>query len=207
MSDDRTQTYFALYGLIRHRMATDGPGVNTLAALAGCPASCRYCLNAKLLKRTDARRVSPEELLEKVMIDACYMLPTGGGVTFGGGEPLLQAKAILSFARIKPDWMKLNVETSLQAEPESVRLLLPFVDRWIIDVKALDPETYTAYTDLSPGLLLDNLSLLRKECPEKCHLRVPDIPGFVSPEQADRSAKELKSQGFPFIERFAYVIR
>ena len=198
---------FFLHDVCRHRMATDGPGVNTLVALAGCPASCRYCLNAEILKKQKVRRGTTEQLLKKVSQDACYMLATGGGVVFGGGEPLLQSEAIRDFGEKKPSWMKLLIETSLQAEEQAVRDLIAYTDLWIIDVKAEDPKIYQTYTGLSPVRMLHNLEVLIGEVPEKCLVRVPAIPGFVTEEEADRYAARLKKTGCQKIDRFTYTIR
>ena len=200
-------TDFFIHGNCRHRMATDGPGINTLVAIAGCPASCRYCINKAVLKRTDARRVSPEALLAEVMNDACYMLVTGGGVTFGGGEPLLQHEAILAFARIRPAWMKINIETSLQAELIRVDSLIPFVDQWIVDAKAQDPKVYERYTGLTQDKLVRNLALLKDSVPDRLTVRVPSIPDYVSVQEADAFAEQLEKEGFLKLDRFAYIIK
>ena len=81
-----------LINIARLRMETDGDGVTTLIASAGCPLSCKYCINRPILDRKDnVRMVSPEELLEMVRIDDLYFQATGGGIVFGGGESLLHA--------------------------------------------------------------------------------------------------------------------
>ena len=84
---------FPLLSLARLRIGIDGQGVTTLAAGAGCPLSCRWCINGKLLREAPAERVSAAELLERVRIDDLYFRATGGGVTFGGGEALLHVGA------------------------------------------------------------------------------------------------------------------
>lgn len=198
---------FHVLAVRRHRMGIDGSGINTLAALSGCPASCRYCLNAEVLSRGKWKDMTPEQLLEEVSVDMCYMLPTGGGVTFGGGEPLLQSRAIEAFAAIRPAWMKLNLETSLQADEEAVERLIPHTDLWIIDLKAPDEETYKRYTGLSKRAAERSLELLQKNVPERCRLRIPAIPGYVTEEAADNYAERLAERGFKNIERFSYVVR
>ncbi len=76
----------------RLRMGTDGKGVTTLVCFHGCPLSCKYCVNDHC-HQTDTERAdyTPEELISVLSIDEPYFLMTGGGVAFGGGEPLLQA--------------------------------------------------------------------------------------------------------------------
>lgn len=76
-------------------MGTDGHGITTLVAFHGCPLKCKYCLNPQCLKK-DAKILikTPEEVMEILLKDELYFLATKGGVTFGGGEPLLRAEFI-----------------------------------------------------------------------------------------------------------------
>ena len=74
----------------RHRMESDGQGVTTLVCFYGCPLRCKWCINPfTFAPDTKCAPMTPEMLYEKVKVDELYFLATGGGVTFGGGEPLL----------------------------------------------------------------------------------------------------------------------
>ncbi len=103
-------TRFPLLGLSRLRMQTDGTGVTTLVAGAGCPLSCKWCINRRILSEKRAEFLSPQELFARVRCDDLYFRATGGGVTFGGGEPLLHAAFLAEFRALCPDW-RLTVET------------------------------------------------------------------------------------------------
>ena len=82
-----------LIGISRHRIGVDGEGVTTLVAFHGCPLRCQYCLNPKALSPNGVwKRYTPEELYNHVKQDELYFCATGGGVTFGGGEPLISCK-------------------------------------------------------------------------------------------------------------------
>ena len=83
-------------------METDGQGITTLIAGAGCPLNCRWCINKRLLREATAEAVTAEELLERVKTDDLYFRATGGGITFGGGEPLLHASFMRRFRDICP---------------------------------------------------------------------------------------------------------
>ncbi len=84
----------------RHRLTTDGEGVTTLVAFHGCPLHCQYCLNPQCLQADGVwRRLTPGELYSEVEIDDLYFMATGGGICFGGGEPLLRSDFIKAFAR------------------------------------------------------------------------------------------------------------
>ena len=85
-----------IIGISRHRIGVDGPGVTTLVAFHGCTLSCKYCLNPKSIDpKVKGKRYTPSQLYDEIKKDNLYFLATGGGVTFGGGEPLLQYKAVI----------------------------------------------------------------------------------------------------------------
>lgn len=74
----------------------DGAGVTTLLAFHGCPLACKYCLNPQTLSPKGVwKTFTMEEMFDIVKKDDLYFRATGGGVTFGGGEPLLYYKEIL----------------------------------------------------------------------------------------------------------------
>ena len=198
---------FTICRIIRHRLNTDGNGITTLVALPNCPLSCKYCLNSKALKEYKTYQYSEQELINNLLQDACYMIATNGGVCFGGGEPLLQYKSIIEFSKIKPEWMKITVETSLQVSKEAIIELIPYIDYWIIDIKTLDSDLYKKYTSGNIDQMLENLNLLSKEVPHKCKIRVPIIPNYKDNDTANKEAEQIKNLGFNNIEVFNYIIR
>ena len=104
-------------GIMRHCINTDGNGVNTLVAFHGCPLKCKYCLNPQSITPNGILdNLTPRELQEIVSIDNIYFLATNGGITFGGGEPLLRSNFIREFRQICPSEWRINVETSLNVD-------------------------------------------------------------------------------------------
>lgn len=90
-----------IIGISRHRLSTDGDGVTTLVAFHGCPLRCSYCLNPHSLGDGERfKEYSSEELYDVTRIDELYFLATGGGVTFGGGEPCLRPQFIREFREL-----------------------------------------------------------------------------------------------------------
>lgn len=202
--------YLPLISYDRLRMETDGEGVTTLVASMGCPLSCRYCINKPILSLKDrVRNVTPEELLEMVRIDDLYFQATGGGIVFGGGEPLLHAAFIRDFAGIMPKEWKLILETSLNVPEENLRLVMPYVDYYIADIKETNPETYLAYTGISGERAFANLKLIADSgLSEKVRVRIPLIPDYNTPDDCERSAERIREIGeFDKIELFSYIIR
>lgn len=190
----------------RHRIAVDGDGVNTLVVFMSCPLRCKYCLNPQTLDAgLPHRTLTPDELYEETRKDELYFLATGGGVTFGGGEPLLRPDFIRAFRSLCGDEWKLNVETSLNVPEESVRELMPDIDQWFIDIKDMDPEIYRKYTGKDNERVRENLRLLADSgLAGRCTLRIPHIPGYNEDADRDRSIKELEAMGFSIFDRFEY---
>ena len=192
----------------RLRMGTDGIGVTTLVSGAGCPLSCRWCINKKLLREAPAKPVTAAELLEQVKIDDLYFRATGGGITFGGGESLLHAAFIRRFREICPEEWRIRVETSLAVPAEQVQTVLEAVDEFIVDCKSMDPEIYRRYTGKDSSLMRENLRILLDAAgPERVTVRVPLIPEYNTKEDQARSAELLRSMGFTRLDLFDYVIR
>lgn len=193
-------------GIARHRLATDGAGVTTLVVSQGCPLRCQYCINPYTWDPArKARRYTPEELLETLKIDDLYFQATGGGVTFGGGEPLLHSAFFAEFCRIAPKEWTINFETSLNIPAENLQKILPFAHTLIVDIKDRDPEIYRQYTKASMERVTENLIIARDTlAADAIHIRVPLIPGYNTPAHQQESEKALRALGFSNIELFSY---
>lgn len=190
---------FRLLAIDRHRMRTDGKGITSLVALAGCPLSCPYCINAELLKaKNRIEQVTARELVERLAIDHCYFLYTSGGVTFGGGEPLLQSAQIAEFARVCPKEWSINIETSLNVPFEQLEPLLSGRFSFIIDCKAMQPDIYLRYTGRDNWQVIQNLQELCKRLPkEQFIVKVPLIPEYSESADVEQSKKLLQELGIP----------
>jgi len=202
------ETKARIFGIGRHRLTTDGEGVTTLVTFNGCPLRCKYCLNKTSWTMDKGRDYTPEALYEEVKIDQLYFLATHGGITFGGGEPLLQKDFIKEFrALCGPQW-SLVAETSLQVPSETVQELNDVLDGYIVDIKDMNPEIYLAYTGKEIGLMLKNLEwILQHNEPERIKVRVPHIPEYNSEEDVAKSVEKLRTMGVVDVEEFNYVIR
>ena len=199
-----------IIGLSRHRIGVDGAGVTTLVAFHSCPLSCKYCLNQQASSANGVwKNVTPEELYRTVKQDDLYFRATGGGVTFGGGEPLLSCKEILHFHKICIDngkrW-KINIETSLNVPDTFVRVLENIVDYWIVDIKDMNPTIYKTYTGKDNEQVIKNLQhLIDRKAIIK--VRVPLIPMFNTESDVQKSITILHKMGIIDIDRFTYIIK
>ena len=195
-------------GINRHRIGVDGEGVTTLAAFHDCPLKCCYCLNPSCLD-ANARvvRHTPESLYQQLLIDDLYFVATGGGVCFGGGEPLLRPEFIRQFHTLCADRWKITLETSLNVPMESLQSVAPLVNDFIIDIKDANDSIYKAYTGKSNVQMWENLKWLSENYDrEHVILRVPLIPEFNTEEDTERSVERLQTLGFGKFDRFRYKV-
>lgn len=198
-----------IIGVARHRLATDGDGVTTLVAFHGCPLRCRYCLNPQSLgDGARFRDYTAESLFDEVRIDELYFLATGGGVTFGGGEPCLHPDFIRRFRELCGDGWQINLETSLNIPADNIASLLPVVNTLIIDIKDLNLEIYSNYTGQDNSQVLSNLRLIADSGRQNdCIIRIPLIPDFNTNADRDASRATLEQLGFTRFDLFTYQIR
>ena len=203
-----TSTTYPLLTIARHRMGTDGAGITTLVAGAGCPLRCAFCINKKLLQETAPQNILASELLERVRADDLYFRATGGGITFGGGEALLHADFIREFRGIAPAQWKINAETSLFVPRNYVAAATDAVDLFVVDCKDMNADIYRRYTGEDVAVMLDNLRFLRERVGRgRVIVRVPLIPGYNTEEDQKKSAGMLAEMGVERLDLFEYVTR
>ncbi len=190
----------------RLRMQTDGQGVTTLVCFHGCYLRCRWCINPfSFAEGTRRELLTAQALYDRVKVDALYFVATGGGVTFGGGEPLLYAPFLREFRELCGDAWHLCAETSLAVEPEMVDIAAACIDYFYVDCKDTNPEIYRRYTGRDNTQMLKNLKrLLELVGPERITVRLPLIPEFNT--EADRSAsrEKLTALGIRNFDLFTY---
>lgn len=198
-----------LIAINRHRLTTDGEGVTTLVGFHGCPLHCEYCLNAQCLQADGVWcRLTPGELYSEVEIDDLYFVATGGGICFGGGEPLLRSDFIKAFAEImNPEW-KLTIETSLNVPLENVTKVAPLVQMWYVDIKDMNPDIYKAYGCKENKQVISNLQWLAANgYADKVIIRLPLIPEYNTDEDRQQSQQQLEEMGFTNFDKFNYIVR
>lgn len=125
---------------------------------------------------------TPAELLEQVLADLDFY-GSGGGVTFSGGECLLQAEFVAyMLALIKERGVTTAVDTCGNVPWENIEKALPYCDTWLYDVKCADPEIHRRFTGSGNKRILENLAKL-SETGANIWIRVPVIPDFNDTEE------------------------
>ncbi|MBP1560088.1 MAG: radical SAM protein [Oscillospiraceae bacterium] len=197
-----------IMSISRLRMGTDGEGVSTLITLHGCPLSCKYCINDYCHDEFCERSAyTPEKLVEVLKKDDIYFKMSGGGIVFGGGEPLLQSEFIAEVFRIADSKWKKRIETSLNVPWENIEPLLPLTDEWIIDIKDIDEGIYRKYTGCSNAVVKENLLKMKEHIPaENMKIRVPYIPDYNTEKNVEKSVKWVRNALGIEAEQFGYFV-
>ncbi len=124
----------------------DGPGIRTVVFLNGCKLRCKYCHNPEMWQMHNNNYTS-EELVERIKKYKDYY-GTNGGVTFSGGEPLLQSKFLIEALKLlKKDSIHTAIDTAGVGNGDYEEIL-KHVDLIIFDVKHTKKESYKDLTGL-----------------------------------------------------------
>lgn len=133
----------------------DGPGIRFVVFMQGCPLRCQYCHNPDTWDVNKGKEYTPEELMNEIIKYKSYMDFSKGGVTFTGGEPLLQTDFLLRVLKLcKEKGISTAIDTSGFIFNDKVKELLLYTDLVLLDIKNYDPVVYKSITgvNLSPTL-------------------------------------------------------
>lgn len=196
-----------LIGINRHRIGSDGNGITTLVAFHQCLLSCKMCINPKCKKEDGIwQYMTPKQLFDYVKVDDLYFSETHGGITFGGGEPLLYPEFINRFFELcKERKWRISIETSLNAPVGNLIKILPSIDEFIVDIKDMNRQIYSAYTGVGNYAVIRNLNILScEEYRKKVVIRIPFIKGYNTESDIKCSVEQIRNMGFYRIDEFNY---
>lgn len=156
--------------------------------------ACGKCVDVcpQNVRRIAGTYMTSNALAELIRKDAAYYTACGGGVTFSGGEPLLQ-HLFLAETLDQLTGIHKAVETSGFADPDVFEKILNRVDYLMMDLKLMDEEKHKKYTGVSNKQILHNARTLMKSG-KPCRFRVPLIPGVSDTvENLEATAKFIHS--------------
>jgi pyruvate formate lyase activating enzyme len=192
----------------------DGPGIRTTVFLKGCPLKCLWCHNPESISPQSCtiKRVSRigeltfrneevvgqlktvEEVMEVLEKEWIFMDESGGGVTFSGGEPMLQPEFLAALlTACKNRGMHTAVDTCGFVSSEVLLKIAPLTDLFLYDLKMMDSEQHLFYTGVPNQIILENLQeLVSGNC--KIRIRIPVIPEINdTPKNISETILFLKS--------------
>lgn len=179
--------------------SADGPGMRLVVFLSGCKLRCLYCHNPETwVMENFKREISSDEVLKLFNKYKVYYGETGG-VTFSGGEPLLQSEFVLETTKLlKNNGVHVAIDTAGVTDKDYGELL-DLVDLVILDVKAVESVEYNHIT----GQKIDKFKKFLSDCVnknKKLWLRQVVVPGINDDEAHVLKLKEF-AQNIPNIER------
>lgn len=139
----------------------DGPGIRTVFFLQGCPLRCSYCHNPDSQTMFSKEHISSEEVLKIANRYKTYYKSSGGGITFSGGEPLLQGEFLLNTLKLlKSNGFNTAIDTSGYGHERFYKEILEYTDTVILDIKHFSNEGYKELTGKHIGNFYKFLSYL-----------------------------------------------
>lgn len=152
----------------------DGPGIRTVVFLNGCKLRCLYCHNPEMWVKQELN-YTVEELVKKIIRNKPYF-SNNGGVTFSGGEPLLQSEFILEICKeLKKENIHIAIDTS--GVGNNYEELFDYIDLVILDIKHVEENGYKYITKRSMDDFNNFIDFLNNKN-KKVWIRQVIIPGI-----------------------------
>ena len=183
---------------VKRYSINDGPGIRVTFFMKGCPLSCRWCHNPEgispvpekielaekvgeneFIKIEDAGKyISVEDILNILGKERIFIAQSGGGVTFSGGEPMLQPEFLIEALKAcRENGYHTAVDTSGYSLPANYSAIIPYTDLFLFDIKHLDNDKHEKYTSVSNTLIINNFKLIL-DSGRDIMVRIPVIPGY-----------------------------
>ncbi|MDO5034266.1 MAG: pyruvate formate-lyase-activating protein [Actinomycetaceae bacterium] len=180
--------------------AMDGPGTRATVFFSGCPLRCLYCHNPDTLFMRKGTPVQLEDLMDRLRRYKAIFKVTGGGVTFSGGEPLMQPKFLANLLRAcKEEGISTAIDTSGNLGDNCTDEMISNLDLVLLDVKSGDPDTYFRATaaELAPTIRFGNRLA---EAGTRVWIRFVLVPGLTDAKENIEAVADIVA-GWPNVER------
>ena len=167
----------------------DGPGLRLVVFLQGCPFRCLYCANPDTISGEGGIPTETEEIV-KMAVSQKPFFGRRGGVTFSGGEPTVQAKALSPlFDRLHEEGINICLDTNGGIWNSDVEELLGKTDLVLLDIKQINPERHINLTGRSNEQTIKTAQWL-EEHEKPFWLRYVLVPGISDFEEDIRALGE-----------------
>ena len=129
------------------------------------------------MARKYGSKVSEEDLLNEILLDKVFFDESEGGVTFSGGEPLMQYKELISILKLSGEkGIHRAVDTSGHASAKVISEVAEHTDLFLYDLKNMDASTHEKFTGLDNRTILENADRLL-DMGKEVIFRIPLVPG------------------------------
>ena len=173
----------------------DGPGIRTVIFLNGCKLRCLFCHNPETWKLSE-NNITVDELVKKILNAKEYFEFSGGGVTFSGGEPLIQIDFLTQVCqKLKENNIHIAIDTAgnFNVNDKMIKLL-NYVDLVLLDIKHIDSNMHYKMTGVHNEKILEFARYL-SSIGKKMWIRIVYMPGFtdINKEKLKMFLNSLKS--------------
>ena len=143
----------------------DGPGIRFVVFLQGCPLRCQYCHNPDTWNLTGGKLVAANELVAEILKYENFMNFSKGGVTFSGGEPLVQKKSLIPvFEELKKHNIHIALDTAGTTNLDDDTIsVLNNTDLVMLDIKHLVSVEHKNLTGMANDKTIAFLNLLKEK--------------------------------------------
>lgn len=156
----------------------DGPGIRAVIFFQGCKLRCAYCHNPDTWNLKDGKEVTTDEIINKIIRFKPYFQRSGGGVTFSGGDPLVQPRFLLELLKkCKENGIHTAIDTAGYGNGEYDEIL-KYTDLVLLDIKHVNSDGYVSLTGRDTKDLSIFLAALRKSN-TKVWVRHVVVPGYT----------------------------
>ncbi len=167
----------------------DGPGLRLVVFLQGCPFRCLYCANPDTIPAEGGKTTGAGEIIEMAVRQKPFF-GKRGGITFSGGEPTMQAKALIPIVKeLKNNGIHVCLDTNGGIWNLHVEKLLSMTDLVLLDVKEFNPKRHETLTGRSNTQTLQTARWL-EEHNRPFWLRYVLVPGYSDFEEDIRALGE-----------------
>lgn len=165
----------------------DGPGLRLVVFLQGCNFRCLYCANPDTIDlKGESKETRAEDILHMAVSQRAFF-GKKGGITFSGGEPTLQAKALVPlFRRLKEQQIHICVDTNGSIWNDDVEELLGLADLILLDIKEFNNTRHRTLTERSNEQTLRTAEWLERNG-KPFWLRYVLVPGYSAFEEDIRA--------------------
>ncbi|EQB88743.1 pyruvate formate lyase activating enzyme [Clostridium punense] len=172
----------------------DGPGIRTIVFIQGCKLRCAYCHNPDTWNLNGGMEVTPEELMKKILRFKPYFSRSGGGVTFSGGDPLVQPEFLLEMLKLcKASGIHTAIDTAGYGDGNYDEIL-KYTDLVLLDIKHINSDGYVVLTGRDTKDVNTFLQALRKS-KTRVWVRHVVVPGYTdTTEHMDKIADIINNE-------------
>ncbi|MBU3075930.1 pyruvate formate-lyase-activating protein [Clostridium estertheticum] len=160
----------------------DGPGIRVVVFFQGCKLRCAYCHNPDTWQLSGGTEMTPDEIVKKIVRFKPYFNRSGGGVTFSGGDPLLQSEFLLECLKLcKQNGIHTALDTAGFGDGNYDEIL-KYTDLVLLDIKQTTGKGYVALTGKDTTDVNIFLESLRKS-KSRVWVRHVVVPGITDSEE------------------------